>query len=454
MSTPENDTKLRPLCFVLMPFAKKTDTSGAEIDFDSVYSNMIRPAVEAAGCEPIRADEERDGGIIHKPMFERLLLCPYAVADLTLANANVFYELGVRHAVRPHSTLLLYAPSSQRLPFDVAPLRAIPYELKDGTPDNVDEVRKQITDRLMAARDPAPDSPLIQLLEDYEPPPLHRLKPHVFRERVRYAEGIKSRTAAARARHDIDAVATVEAELSDLNDVEAGVLVDLILTYRDLEGWDRMTQLVERLPRVVAETTLVQEQYAFALNRAGHHLRAAGVLDAVVARSGPSSESMGLLGRVYKDLWKAAVQGGRQAQAGGYLERAIAAYRKGFEADWRDAYPGINLLTLLAVRNPADPEIGQLAPVVGFARERRSAAPDYWDHATSLELAVITRDDEAQRIALSSTLSELSEPWQLESTAANLDLHAGVRGGRGEDIRLLRDAIEALREEAERRRRG
>jgi hypothetical protein len=89
------------LCFVLMPFGKKPGQAGSLIDFDSVYRELIAPAITAAGLEPLRADEEMTGGIIHKPMFERLILCEYAVADLTTANANVFYELGVRHAVRP-----------------------------------------------------------------------------------------------------------------------------------------------------------------------------------------------------------------------------------------------------------------------------------------------------------------------------------------------------------------
>jgi hypothetical protein len=52
--------------------------------------------VEQAGLEPIRADEEKIGGTIHKPMFERLMLCHYAVADITGANPNVFYELGIQ----------------------------------------------------------------------------------------------------------------------------------------------------------------------------------------------------------------------------------------------------------------------------------------------------------------------------------------------------------------------
>jgi hypothetical protein len=86
---------------------EKPDAGGVLINFDAVYKDVIKLAVEAAGLEPLRADEESGGGIIHKPMFERLVLCPYAVADLTTANANVFYELGVRHAVRPASTVLL-----------------------------------------------------------------------------------------------------------------------------------------------------------------------------------------------------------------------------------------------------------------------------------------------------------------------------------------------------------
>src|SRR5512142_582039 len=104
----------RPLCFVLMPFGRKPGVGGAVIDFDEVYQAVLRPAIEAAELEPIRADEEQAGGIIHKPMFERLILCEYAVADLTAANANVFYELGVRHAVKPFSTLLVFAEGGGR----------------------------------------------------------------------------------------------------------------------------------------------------------------------------------------------------------------------------------------------------------------------------------------------------------------------------------------------------
>src|SRR5215469_11627753 len=117
-----------PLCFVLMPFGQKPSSIGSIIDFDSVYDGLIFPAIRDAGLEPLRADEEMTGGIIHKPMFERLILCEYAVADLTTANANFYYELGIRHAMRPWSTVLIFA-DGVRLPFDLGPMRGMPYHL-------------------------------------------------------------------------------------------------------------------------------------------------------------------------------------------------------------------------------------------------------------------------------------------------------------------------------------
>ena len=124
-----------PLCFVLMPFGVKKGGDGTIVDFDRVYADLIAPAVADANLAPLRADQETNSGIIHKPMFERLILCPFAVADLTQANANVYYELGVRHAFRPASTIQIMSEGT-RLPFDIQMLRTIPYKLlPDGTPD-------------------------------------------------------------------------------------------------------------------------------------------------------------------------------------------------------------------------------------------------------------------------------------------------------------------------------
>src|SRR6476660_5891692 len=95
----------RPLCFVLMPVGVKSDASGKLIDFERIYNELIAPAIHVAGLKPLRADEEITGAVIGKPMFERLMLSEYVVADLTTADPSVLYQLGVRHSVRSANTI-------------------------------------------------------------------------------------------------------------------------------------------------------------------------------------------------------------------------------------------------------------------------------------------------------------------------------------------------------------
>ncbi len=453
-----------PLCFVLMPFGTKKDPGGGpDIDFDAIFEQGIRPGIEAAGMEPVRADEERTGGIIHKAMFERLLLCDFAVADLTTANPNVFYELGVRHAVRPATTLALFA-AQQKLPFDVSFLRALPYELSDGNrfeSEAASRLRTALTRRLeelreMARTEGVTDSPLFQLLTEYKAPDIARLKTDTFREQVRYAAGVKRALAEARSRANAEAVAGIEEELGSLDAVEAGVLVDLFLSYRAVLQWQRMADLYERLPITLRRSVLVREQLAFALNRLGERERALGVLEEVVSEQGPSSETCGLLGRVYKDLWVQAKSAGNTALANGYLDRAIGAYARGFEADWRDAYPGINAVTLMEIKGDGESlrRKAELLPVVRFAvtQRLRSARPDYWDHATLLELAVLAGDGAAASQPLSDALAAVREPWEPATTANNLELIRQARGERGTVEAWLDGILGALHSAAKNRR--
>lgn len=418
-----------------MPFGQKPTTAGKMIDFDAVYRELIEPAIRAADLDPIRADEEMAGGIIHKPMFERLILCEYAVADLTTANANVFYELGLRHAVRPSSTILLFAKNTGQLPFDVAPLRSIPYDISaDGKPDNVAAIMPILTDRFQEARKQMTDSPVYQLVEGF--PDIQRLKTDVFRDRVAYSEQIKKRLAEAR-RQGLAAVRAMEQELSQqasMSDTESGIVIDLFLSYRAVKGWQEMIDLVSRMSPPLAKTVMVQEQLGLALNRAGRGEEAEEVLVEVIAKRGPSSETYGILGRVYKDRWESAVQQGEPFRAKGLLKKAIDAYLKGFEADWRDAYPGINAVTLMELSEPPDTRREKLLPVVAYAVERRIAAgkPDYWDHATRLELAVLAKDESTAAHALEDAIANLREPWEAETTARNVQLIIDARKKRDE----------------------
>ncbi|PLY02960.1 MAG: DUF4071 domain-containing protein [Desulfuromonas sp.] len=446
-----------PLCFILMPFGRKPAGSGRHVDFDAVYEQIIAPAVREAGMEPLRADGEKQGGIIHKAMFERLILCDYAVADLTTANANVFYELGVRHAVRPAATALIFAEGLGQLPFDVNGLRGLPYQLgADGRPSHPEHDQAALAERLRCCRNdsdgPATDSPLYQLVEGF--PDIQHLKTDVFRQRVRYAADLKERLAAARHQIENDpeaalqALTTLQQELPPLHEAEPAVLIDLLLSYRAAEAWPQMIALVETMPELLQQTVLVREQYALALNRAGNDDRAETVIRELITEKGPSSESYGILGRIYKDRWEKARNAGKSLLAQGHLKQAIDTYLKGFESDWRDAYPGINALTLMEMSEPPDPRREQLNPVVRYAVERRIAAghPDYWDFATLLELAALADDQTAAEDALEHALVRVREPWEKESTARNLSLIRDNRQQRGANVALLNTLIAALRD--------
>src|SRR5215211_3079913 len=358
-----------------MPFGLKPDGRGGSVDFDAVYTDLLAPAIREAELEPLRADQDLVGGMIHKPMFERLILADYAVADLTTANANVFYDLGVRHAARPYSTVLVSA-DIKRAPFDLAPDRVLPYALdQHGGPANAEADRVALAAALRAARAAATDSPVFQLID-----------------------------------------------------------------------------VVEAMPEPVRRTVLVREQYGFALNRAGRGADAERVLLDVLEKRGPSSETLGLLGRVYKDRWEAE-RGGSVLRAAGCLEQAIDAYRRGFEADWRDAYPGINAVTLMEIRDPGGAAQQALLPTVRYANRRRieGRGADYWDQATRLELGVVGRDREEATAGARAALASVREPWEPESTAYNLSLIREARAARGETVDWA-DALEAeLRKAADRR---
>jgi hypothetical protein len=458
-----------------MPFGQKPDPAvGASIDFDRIYESAIKPAVEDAGMEPIRADEERTGGVIHKPMFERLLLCDYAVADLTTANPNVFYELGVRHAARPATTLTLFA-QHRPLPFDVTFLRSLPYGLGENNrfaETEAKALRDAVSARLRDLRaltvEQAPvDSPLFELLKEWKPGDIARLKTDVFREQVQLNETFKRRLARVRdlgknretrpeAAGELEAV---REEIGALDAVEAGTAIDLMLTYRALGDWDGMIAVHDDMPETLKRQILVREQTAFAYNRragatknAADRAEALRILTEVEAQQGPGSETCGLIGRVHKDNWADAVEANDPIAAEGHLKIAIEAYARGFTADQRDAYPGINVVTLLDIKgdDAALKLKDRYLPVVRFAVERRldATAPDYWDHATMLELAVLDNQPDRAEGHLQDAVTAHREPWELGTTANNLTMIERARASRGADTTWLRGIIEALKRRA------
>src|SRR4051812_3766324 len=236
------------LCFVLMPFGRKLDAGGRIVDFDAVYQRVIKTAIERAGLEPIRAEEAVTGGIIHKDVFERLALCGSVVADLTTADARVFYELGVRHALRPWRTVPIFAEGS-RLPFDVQSLRSLAYRLDAaGAPAAADGDREQLSTRLRAAREdpvePGDDSPVFQLLGYLPRTEVPEEKAQLLQKQARYSAEAKRALALARRQSSVVRVQGALRELGQLGEIDTGVLIDAMLSYRALRAWKVMVEFI------------------------------------------------------------------------------------------------------------------------------------------------------------------------------------------------------------------
>src|SRR5215470_13256758 len=94
---------MQPRAFVIMPFGLKPSggASGPDINFEAVYDGLLEPALRAAGCDVVRADKDVAAGDIRTEMFFELVTADLVVADITIDNSNVFYELGVRDGVCP-----------------------------------------------------------------------------------------------------------------------------------------------------------------------------------------------------------------------------------------------------------------------------------------------------------------------------------------------------------------
>jgi hypothetical protein len=156
-----------------MGFGKKTDyTKPKTFDLDKTYRTIIKPAVEKAGLECVRADEIVHAGNINVPMYEQLLKADVVVADVSTYNCNAFYELGVRHALRPNTTIVI-SEAGLTFPFDVGQIairkyhhlgEGIDYEEVGRMQNELSEAMKIISEKQMD------DSPVYTFIKDLKPP--------------------------------------------------------------------------------------------------------------------------------------------------------------------------------------------------------------------------------------------------------------------------------------------
>jgi tetratricopeptide (TPR) repeat protein len=324
----------RQTCFVVMGFGKKTDfQSGRVLDLDKSYQYIIKPSAEKAGLDCKRADEIIHSGLIDVPMYEQLLSADVVIADISTSNANAFYELGVRHALRPYSTITI-AEDSMVFPFDVTHLAIRKYHhLGDGIDyGEVERMRKVLDDALQAIlKSPKNDSPVYTFFTDLEPP---------VRKEIQ-------RAVAKAAPQAIELATAKQAEIPPINET-ARELMSKAESARLNSDFVKASALLTAL-RVMAPTDpFVTQRLALATYKSKlpdpiHALRnAQSILRELRPDISTDAETLGLWGAVHKRLWD-LVENQED------LETAIYSYEKGFFLR-NDYYNGINLAYLYDLR--------------------------------------------------------------------------------------------------------
>lgn len=316
-----------PTCFVIMGFGKKTDfRQSKEFDLDRTYQDIIRPAVIAAGLECVRADEEQVPGLIDVPMYKRLQSADVVIADLSTSNLNAMYELGVRHVLKPRTTIVM-AESGFVNPFDTNHLRILRYEHWGPGIDHreVQKKRAELQALIESALDAATlDSPVYTYLTDLRPPAMGEAL-------ITAAEPDPVPANETFAAQMADAMAAKAAE----NFIHAR---DVLRRIRNAQGDRPGVYVVQQLALATYKAKQPHARQAL--------IDAREVLQVLKPDHSNDPETLGLWGAIHKrfaELPADQISGAARADA---LEVAIAAYQKGFILR-DDYYNGINYAFLL-----------------------------------------------------------------------------------------------------------
>ena len=283
-------------CYVSMPFGRKWSEATGDIDFDRIYHDAIRPALEQTGLRTIRGDEI-GGGIILEGVFRQVLDCELMIADLTLGNPNVIYELGLRHALRPSGTVIVRGAGT-RLPYNLSLSSAVTYPLAEGQvpKEERDDFIKRLTRAIeQALSSDKADSPFYGLMPDLEPPT--RSQEHGA------ISGTAPATRSIVRQQTMDSVrSSVEKSSGSAIDIKPGIPVELYLA--ELRRTGNQLSIIEfasSLPPRVAEQGPVVREVALALRRRDEDddlNRAIDMVKDLLKREGSHPETLGVLGPI------------------------------------------------------------------------------------------------------------------------------------------------------------
>ena len=346
-------------CFVVMGFGEKVDlATGRKLNLDKSYHNLIKPTVKQAGLECYRADEIVHSGNINVPMYERILTADLVIADLSTSNNNAFYELGVRHALRPYTTIII-AEDQFKFPFDIAQITVRTYKHL-GEDIGVSEAKRfrgelrKAIDQIMAK--PTDDSPVYTFLKG-----LRRLKlpddlnAHPAADNAAVAKkggkGAAARRAAANAAVGVGA--------QDPKPVPAGqthsALMQRMWDAKDRKDFGEAKKLLTSVRAAMRENNpgapedpYIIHQLALVTYKSGKPTLTAALKEArdllltLNPETSNDTETLGLWGAVHKRLWD-------ETKDPAQLDEAVRGYERGFYLR-NDYYNGINLAYMLNVR--------------------------------------------------------------------------------------------------------
>lgn len=421
---------LKKICFMVMPFGVK-DTGApapapAQIDFNALWSKALKPALEEMGYRAVRADQEV-GSMIIKDMLQRLYFADLVVADISIPNANAYYEVGIRHAAKTDGCVLIGADWARPV-FDLGQIRRLGYPLPKGEVDDADAAA--IKAALQPIRDMAVGrTPMFECIDGYPNVPPDAEKAHSLAEQL---EDFEMLSATLQSVFDLPA-AERKAKVDEFlaanrpEDVQlALVAVELVKFVRDAGGdWNRTIAVIDALPETLRKQSWMQEQRALAQSKQGDHVEAIAAIKALIQLSGDSSERQGLLGGRYKKLYNASAGAGKPDRQ--LLASAIKHYERGTLLDVRDYFPSCNLPGLYRERNNKGDEAKAIA-MSAVARTACESAmlrgsADEWLRPTLLGLAFAERNVDAAEEVAAKVEEEHAVGWKLETTLADLRRH-------------------------------
>jgi hypothetical protein len=410
------DKSVKKTCFVVMGFGEKTDFQSNPqrvLNLNKTFEYIIQPAVEESGLECIRADTIIHSTVIDKPMYEQLLEADLVIADLSTSNANAIYELGVRHALRPHTTIVM-AESNFKFPFDFSHLTILMYEHlgKEIGYGEVVRVKAELKKKIAHLLDnPDVDSPVFLFLPSL-------------------AEKLAEKEVVMKAAVPAPAAAPVSKES----------FAELMENFRKAKAevkkpidWMTVSGVLKALREMQPNDPYIIQQLALATYKSEvpdkiQALRKAkDILMPLAPWTSSDAETVGLWGAVHKRLWEE-----RKEKAD--LDQGIRAYERGYFFK-NDHYNGINLAFLLDVRaslTAGDEAVadrvrarrirGEILDLCNQSLKSGTLLGDdaFWVLATKVEALVGLRDPDAEP-ELAAAVAKAPQPWMAETLVEQID---------------------------------